>query len=683
MQTARNSLSITDFKFRLFLTKVSNMTRWLPIPIFIASCIATYDYHMNPTGWYNLALFSVPLTMLLTVLMLRALPADTPTLPNRVSWQPFTRRHLTLLIGGIGCFIVIAQVHGDHPLLLGFLFGMPHAHQFFLFIVGIILITWGMTGGITLTDGWQKCRSWTHESDAKWLMLFILLGLIVRSLSLESAIHYYTDEANFATGVTLLRTNPDIQIMNNIDPIANFTWIYPYFQYYFTEIFGATLGNLRAVSVIIGTVTIPAIYLLGRWAFNRRIGLLAAFLLAFYLPHVHFSRFARYDILDPFLGLMTISLLWRGLQTDSRRMLALGGVFLGMTSYFYEAGRLLYPALIIVWLLIYPFISNRKISRRGIGIFLASTVLISSGFYLSLSVSGQNIAPRLLHQNVSSGFWAKLLTSSDALEQISLYFDNRLNPAYLHIVSQPDGSGFYYSREVGLILPYMLPFMLIGLGVALYHWRRSGLILPLWLLLTILGNSLIIWNNWSPRFVVLFPALVLLIALGLNTIYQVMMWGWFISAAAQRLFRHSAIILLILITILQIGYYFGVMVPDLNVAIRSEMDDQDAGYRAQILPPEAQVYILPLDDQYHIDVEVMQAYEKQSVPVNVIEADTFNFTTLNPAASHPYAFFIVPGDNDTLNHLQRLFGDRLTGPQWSPYNVPSSRQFALYQVAGL
>ena len=658
------------------------MSRWLVIPIFIAACIVTYDYHINPTGWYDLALFFLPLTIILTLLMLRGLPSEPPDAPDLVRWQPFTRWQILSSVLGVLCFMVISQTQGTSPTSLAFLFGMHHAHQFALFLLGVVLITWGMTGGLSLSEGWRQFRIWMHESDAKWLLLIILSGLFVRTVALESAIHYYTDEANFTWAVTHLRIESNIQIMNSTEAIANFTWIYPYLQYYFTELFGATLANLRAVSVIFGTLTIPLMYLLGRWAFSRQIGLLASFLLAFYLPHIHFSRLAMYNIADPFFCMMTVTLLWRSLQNNSRQTMALAGVFLGLTSYFYEGGRLLYPPLIIGWLLIYALIHHRTIYKRGIIIFLVTTILISSGFYLSLNISGFQNAPRLQNQGVEDSFWAQLLTSSDVQAQLLLYLDNRINPPYLHIMSQPDGSGFYYSREVGLVLPHMLPFMLIGLGVALYHWRHLGLILPLWLLLTILGNSLIIWNDWTPRFVVLFPALVLLMVLGLDSLYRVLVEGLHKQTSIQRLVRYSAIALLLLMGLLQVGYYFGVMLPDYNLMIRIKMDDQDAGQRAQLLSPASEVYILPIDDQFHVDVEIMQNYERHTVPVSVIEVSEFDFTTLDLRASHPYAFFVVPSDTDTLNTLRRLFGNRLTGPQWSPYNVPLSRQFALYQVGG-
>jgi len=657
------------------------MHRWLIFPLIISACFVVYDYYVNPTGWYDLALFFAPVTFILTMLLMRRLPLGTSSDIDTVEWQPLTRGQVIATIAGIVCFFLVLQVQGDEPQLLGFLFGMHHAHQLLLFALGILLIGWGMAGGLHLTGAWQAIRRWITSSDAKWVLVFVVIGLFIRSISLETAVQYYTDETNFASAMTRLRNNPDIQIMDNICPIANFTWIYAYFQYYFTEAFGATLGNLRAVSVIVGTITIPAMYALGRVVFSRRIGIISAFLIAIFLPHVHFSRLAFNNIVDPLLAIVTITLLWRAIQSRDRRCFALAGVCLGLTSYFYEGGRLLYPVLMISWLVFYNFIGKHEISKRGLGIFVVSFVLISSCFYLSLGVSDfQNVAPRFLHQNVSNNFWTKILTNPDVFEQVLTFFDERLNPPYLHIMSQPDGSEFYYSTQVGLILPHLLPFLFVGLGVSLYQWRRIGLLLIMWFMLTILGNSLIIWNDWTPRFVVLFPALILFIALGLDLVCHVIEDCFIKSKQARWLFTRLIIVSSILLSVGNFVYYFGVMLQPYNLVIRYEMDDQDASRRAQALPVNTEVHILPMHNIFHADVEVIQAYEHHIIPVTVTDTSYFDFSRIDPNAKHPYAFFVVPEDTETMATLTQLFANQLDGPYGSPYNIPDRRQFALYFV---
>lgn len=649
------------------------MSRRLPILILLCSSIVAFDYHVNPTGWYTLASVFLPLILILTTLLLRGLSADAQPQSEHIAWQPFTLGQLMLLSLGACGLVGIAYIQRtDLPI-----FAVHYTHQFFAWMISMSLVTWGMAGGWSRNAMWQAFWVWMQKRDACWLLLIILLGFLVRLFDLHGGVTIYVDEGAFARAVTRLRNIPDTKIMTGMDWIASFSWIFAYLQYGFTEIFGATLANLRAISVIFGTLTIPAVYLLGKWAFNTRIGLLAAFLLSVDLPHIHFSRLALNNIADPLFGVLAMALLWRGLQTRSRRMMALAGVCLGMTGYFYEGGRLLYPALIIGWLILYTIIHRFDVPKRGIFVFIITTILITSPFYLSKStLEFQTVAPRLSERTIHENYRNDILQSRDTHQIIARYLDERLNPAYLHIVAQPDGSKFYYTQMVGLVLPHILPFMLMGLGVAVFKWHKFGLILPFWILLTILGNSLILWNDWSPRFVVVFPALAILIALGLDVMYR--------SIASydkqSRRWDTIALGLIVLMGLAQIIFYFGIILPAFRDAPHAKLDDQDAAYRAQALSADTEVYVFHTQDVFRQDVLILQAFEKHDRLVNVMWVNAFGFNGLDPTPDHPYAFFIDPDDPVTFYILRRIFGDALTGPEWSPYNVHRMYQFALYQV---
>jgi 4-amino-4-deoxy-L-arabinose transferase-like glycosyltransferase len=67
--------------------------------------------------------------------------------------------------------------------------------------------------------------------------------------------------------------------------------------YYFVLRFWVHLGNtearLRMLSVLLGITTVPALYGLGTYLFNRRTGLIAAILLAVHGFHIRYSQEAR------------------------------------------------------------------------------------------------------------------------------------------------------------------------------------------------------------------------------------------------------------------------------------------------------------------------------------------------------------------------------------------------------
>ena len=225
-----------------------------------------------------------------------------------------------------------------------------------------------------------------------------------------------------------------------------------------------------------------------------------------------------------------------------------------------------------------------------------------------------------------------------------------------------------------------MPFLLIGFGVALFYWRQLGFIFLLWVLLTIAGNSLIWSNDWTPRFVVVFPALALLIALGLDTMYRWISWRWRNREAIKKMMYQVVLVCMLVLGVFQIGYYFVVMLPQYNLVYRIQFDEYDATQRAQSLLPETEVYILPTKHIFHAYIYDIQAFEQQPVAVSIVETDKFDFHLVQNRPDQPFGFFIEPDDRNSLITLRYLFGDALKGPEFSPFNVPTDFQFELYHV---
>ncbi len=87
-----------------------------------------------------------------------------------------------------------------------------------------------------------------------------------------------------------------------------------------TQLFGAGPVALRLLSVVIGTLTIPAIYLAGRRLFGRgRVPLLAAFLLAINPLHVFYSQEVRMYGLVALLSVGIMAAAWRLFDAETRR----------------------------------------------------------------------------------------------------------------------------------------------------------------------------------------------------------------------------------------------------------------------------------------------------------------------------------------------------------------------------
>ncbi len=121
--------------------------------------------------------------------------------------------------------------------------------------------------------------------------------------------------------------------------IAGYSQLPALFFYVFAlamRLFGVGIHTLRSVTTVSGLLTIPGMFFLGRELFNRRVGLLATFLLAAMRWHVNFSRIAFHGIFAPMLMVWAFYFLIRGLRGRSRWNFVVAGVLVGvgMQSYY-------------------------------------------------------------------------------------------------------------------------------------------------------------------------------------------------------------------------------------------------------------------------------------------------------------------------------------------------------------
>ena len=103
----------------------------------------------------------------------------------------------------------------------------------------------------------------------------------------------------------------------------------------------------RLLSVAMGTASVYLVYRLGRVAFGRPAGLLAALFLAVAPLHVAYSHMAVTDVTAVALALLALVLLQRAAERRAARWLVLGAVAAGLaTSTKYNLGMLVLPATV-------------------------------------------------------------------------------------------------------------------------------------------------------------------------------------------------------------------------------------------------------------------------------------------------------------------------------------------------
>jgi hypothetical protein len=161
------------------------------------------------------------------------------------------------------------------------------------------------------------------------------------------------------------------------------------FQMYWTllvaNVFGTGLSylSLKLGTAILGFLTLPFIYLLGKEIGGKRVGLFAFILTGIaYWPNV-ISRIGLRFPLYPLFAAPTLFFLIRGLRTRNRNDFLLSGLFLGIGLHGYSPMRIV-PFVVVAAFIIYWLHSQSKDARRELPLWLLMLALVALFVFLPL-----------------------------------------------------------------------------------------------------------------------------------------------------------------------------------------------------------------------------------------------------------------------------------------------------------
>lgn len=158
-----------------------------------------------------------------------------------------------------------------------------------------------------------------------------------------------------------------------------------YWTLLIAQVFGTGLSftSLKLGTAILGILTLPYIYLLGKEFGGARAGLFALFLFGIaYWPNV-ISRIGLRFPLYPLFTAPTLLYLIRGLRTRSRNDFILSGLFLGLGLHGYSPFRIM-PFVILAAFAIYFLHPQAKGTRRQAIWQLAIIVVVALFVFLPL-----------------------------------------------------------------------------------------------------------------------------------------------------------------------------------------------------------------------------------------------------------------------------------------------------------
>ncbi|MCU0496001.1 MAG: glycosyltransferase family 39 protein [Anaerolineae bacterium] len=457
----------------------------------------------NPAGFVT----SIALLLLVVFavwLSLYFLPEGSQFPVTRVDEAPLNLSHRLAIGIGVGMLLLLTELNADF-IGLRPVVGWEEHGQLGLLVFGGLLMTWGFSGGWRILGP----PSPAQQTEIVLLFLLTLLALWLRWIDVEQTIPFFVDEVSFTNTIPIYQFRDPSMLMQPINSVAAFPRMYPYLQWLSVEIFGQNLAAIRVITGLLGALTVPALYFLGKQLFTPTVAWIAAGWIATMPLHLHFSRTGLNNIGDPLMGVLAFAFFVRGLRYGGRANFAFAGLALGWTQLFHEAGRLSFPPIFIAWCGLCLILWWRKdlwILRR-IAQTLAIAGMVALPFYVMLLSNLNSIAPRVRDVGLQ------------AMGSFDQYFLDTLRRliAILQRILFRSGEVIYYPNTMPYLLFFITLFLVIGLAVLIWRfWQPRALLLLLWIAIPLAGITLFLSEIQSPRMLPFVPPIILIAAFGME-----------------------------------------------------------------------------------------------------------------------------------------------------------------------
>ena len=158
-----------------------------------------------------------------------------------------------------------------------------------------------------------------------------------------------------------------------------------YWTLLIAKVFGTGLSflSLKLGTALLGLLTLPYVYALGKEIANRRVGLIAFFLMGISYWHNVISRVGLRFPLYPLFVAPTLFYLLRGIRRQNRNDFILAGLFLGLGLHGYSPFRIV-PVIVLAAFGIYLLHTHSQRERKQSLMYFVLLVLFSLLVFLPL-----------------------------------------------------------------------------------------------------------------------------------------------------------------------------------------------------------------------------------------------------------------------------------------------------------
>jgi 4-amino-4-deoxy-L-arabinose transferase-like glycosyltransferase len=169
------------------------------------------------------------------------------------------------------------------------------------------------------TNSGNRISHFLHRSDVLILVLLTVLALGLRLWRLDAVPPGWRDD-ELINSLVISQKVLDGKWALYYPDASGHEALYHILNAAMLGVFGPGLPGIRWLSVILGTMTVPLTYRVGKRLWNRPAGLVAATALTFNFWSLMYSRIGIRHILLPVLALPTFYFFWRGLETAETKV---------------------------------------------------------------------------------------------------------------------------------------------------------------------------------------------------------------------------------------------------------------------------------------------------------------------------------------------------------------------------
>ncbi len=363
-----------------------------------------------------------------------------------------------------------------------------------------------------------RMHAWlaAHRHELALLGLIMLLAIGLRTYRL-GAIPRVIDGDEGAVGQAA-QTTQALPLANPFALWENFGGIYMQAIGLSLNVLGSTPFALRLLPAILGSLAIPALYLLGRAIVGPRGGLLAAALLAMSHAHIHFSRIVSVAyIAETLLVPLELYFFLTGLRARQAWRLAVGGLILGAHFSVYVSAQVIF-ALLLVYLVVALFVARPVLRGAGrlVLVFWLGVVITAAP---QAAYAWNHPDEFMARMNADGTFQSGWLDREIAMtgKSPAQILAGRVAHAFLVLNHLPAID--FYGARIPLLDLITGSLFVFGLAYSVWRTRDSGYLLLngyFWSLTLAVGIFAIPPTADSYRMLVALPAATLLAATGLE-----------------------------------------------------------------------------------------------------------------------------------------------------------------------